>query len=675
MQILSDEADSLGLNNATVYHGYPRYRDEVGDLLVPQFVVVSEWYGVVIIGTTNASPAQGTELEALDQSLDQFFAMLNSKFVSIRPLRKSRSMLLFDMEGLIYAPSFKSDGSFETSSPIISAPLEVRRFFENHKASEVIDEAIIEEIKATIDGSRAIPRPKKRDLAGQAENSRGNQVAHLETELATFDMKQRQGIVGEINGPWRIRGLAGSGKTIVMTRKAALTHLDEPEANILYCFYTKSLYQHIRRLITRFYRNDHDTDPDWSRISVMHGWGTREDPGVYTTTCRRLGVRPIAFTEAAQIAPRGEFDHVCTQLLNSSTIIPVYDYIFIDEGQDYPASFLRLCNLLVKGGKFTWAYDELQTIFQPRAPSPSEVWGTDKSGVSRVEFAKDIVLYKCYRNPREILVVAHALGFGIYGPRIVQMLENAEHWRDIGYEVRQGPLESNSQVIIERPEENSLKSISSSNAIDEIVKAESFASFAEEVDFVVKSIEQDLKDGLQPDDIAVIVVDDLHAKDYLREISVGLADKKIRTNNIHNSFGVVDFQMDEHITLTTVHKAKGNEAFMVYVVGIDGLFLYPTKRNRNTLFTAITRAKAWVRLSGIGETMSNCKLEVQRAISNFPNLTFTYPPPEDLEVMRRDLDQGAISELEAERVLASIPRELIEQYMKRQKGSSKSKKN
>ncbi len=81
-----------------------------------------------------------------------------------------------------------------------------------------------------------------------------------------------------LDGPQRVRGLAGSGKTVVLAMKAALTHLRYPDAIILYTFYTKNLYQHIQRLITRFYRQFDDRDPNWSNLRIMHAWGGGSNP-------------------------------------------------------------------------------------------------------------------------------------------------------------------------------------------------------------------------------------------------------------------------------------------------------------------------------------------------------------------------------------------------------------
>lgn len=62
-------------------------------------------------------------------------------------------------------------------------------------------------------------------------------------------------------------------------------------------------------------------------------------------------------------------------------------------------------------------------------------------------------------------------------------------------------------------------------------------------------------------------------------------------------------------TLTSLHlnlshpsrRAKGNEADMVYVVGLDNVAKDESNLQlRNQLFVALTRAKGWVKLSGVG---------------------------------------------------------------------------
>jgi superfamily I DNA and RNA helicase len=77
------------------------------------------------------------------------------------------------------------------------------------------------------------------------------------------------------------------------------------------------------------------------------------------------------------------------------------------------------------------------------------------------------------------------------------------------------------------------------------------------------------------------------------------------------------------VTVSRVPRAKGNEADMVYVVGFDNVAKYESDTNlRNQLFVALTRARGWVRLSGVGiYPMYN---EMKRVIDSGDTFTFTY---------------------------------------------------
>ena len=60
------------------------------------------------------------------------------------------------------------------------------------------------------------------------------------------------------------------------------------------------------------------------------------------------------------------------------------------------------------------------------------------------------------------------------------------------------------------------------------------------------------------------------------------------------------FWCDGAVTVSRIHRAKGNEADMVYIVGCDNVAKYESNLAlRNQLFIALTRAKGWVKLSGI----------------------------------------------------------------------------
>jgi superfamily I DNA and RNA helicase len=660
---LESQEEPLALGDAILYRSFPLYRDEEGGVIVADSVLVSRVYGVVTLALSSAAhELADEELERCLEIVEQVPSYVQSRLIKNRQLRHGPTNLAFEITPVIYAPLLGEPpvGNEAEGSAIIQTAAALYDFLETlRERVSIMSLEVFKELVATLEGAKGLIRPKKRPRVTQDDSSKGRQADLVEGAITLFDQQQKHGIMGQVTGPQRIRGLAGSGKTVVLAMKAAQAYLQNSDANIVYTFSTKSLYQHVKRLITRFYRQFDDRDPDWDRhLHVMHGWGSHSMPGIYAMACEHHGVEPLSFQEASAFTIGDRFDYACTSLLESAKIEPMYDYVFVDEGQDFPLSFIRLCHALSREGHFVLAYDDLQTIFQATTPSTAEIFGSDTAGNPKATFQEDVVLHRCYRNPREVLVTAHALGFGLYGEKIVQMLESAEHWEDIGYVVREGTFVSGSRITIERPKENSLTIISDRSGYDEIIQSHSFEDLRQEVDFVSGGIESDISDGLQADDILVVSVDDRHAKRYLSQIEEALQKKGIPSNNLHSdSFGIRDFTKEGRVTLATVHKAKGNEALMVYVVGVDSVMFRPDVRKRNMLFTAMTRAKGWVRVSGVGSGAARCQQEIEKAKEHFPNLVFEYPGPEQLKIMKRDLASIADKRLRARRLVEQLQQE------------------
>ena len=70
------------------------------------------------------------------------------------------------------------------------------------------------------------------------KSSEGYILSTLEKQIATFDYKQKLAALTIVDGPQRIRGMAGSGKTVVLAMKAAQLHINNPEEkNSLYILY------------------------------------------------------------------------------------------------------------------------------------------------------------------------------------------------------------------------------------------------------------------------------------------------------------------------------------------------------------------------------------------------------------------------------------------------------
>lgn len=645
LSYLERDAEDFGLDESIVYSGFPLYREE-DEIISADTLVVSKNHGVILLvpieqNVLSDPDAIESELEKAERASTLVF----SRLIKSRLLQKSRRELAFPLRLVLFAEGSFPRGYSPQDVELAAGEEALQAVFDVR--AEILPDDVFGEISSVIEGAKGLLRPKERDTKDKPPTSKVVLIANLEAEIRRFDRDQKHGYLAPLEGPQRIRGLAGSGKTVVLAMKAALTHLRYPDAAIAYTFYTKSLYQHVKRLITRFYRQFDDRDPDWDKLQVLHAWGGQTNPGIYYNACRTLGVVPLTYG-AASAQSKEAFDFACKDLLASDRVAPVWDYIFVDEGQDFSPSFMRLCLQLATGNKIVLAYDELQTIFQVETPSAATIFGVDENGNALAHFQEDVVLHKCYRNPLEVLVCAHSIGLGLYGNKVVQLPEDKEHWEDLGYELISGDLKEGSVVEISRPQRNSPSSISSVVPKNQIVIARKFDELDDEINWVALQISSDINtEGLSPEDILVISADDRNSKTYFSFLAKRLSSMGIEINNMQSdSFALRDFTEAGKVTFSTVYKAKGNEGFVVYIMGIDGVFGLRSIRNRNIAFTAMTRAKGWLRVTGMGSAAQVFADEVRAALINSPSLKFTYPGPNDLMVMRRDLLDGKVSDIE-----------------------------
>lgn len=648
--LFSDVSKALdGVTDATGLFDFPLYQQDDGTMIKADAVLVAPEIGIWMVSVVE-SPEQ---LKSKIAESEQVFSFLFSKLVKNAQLRKKKTELLIDVIEIVYDPGHFFKGS--TDDRVLCRTAE--DLVAVRDAASSTEKTIALEALATLDGSKAIIKSKERvEVEGAAK--KGNVAKILESEMTLLDNRQRRAGSVLVKGPQRIRGIAGTGKTVVLAMKAAMAHLSDREATIVYTFYTKSLYQHVKRLITRFYRQFADHDPDWDRVHVMHGWGGRAYPGVYYDICRRNGLVAKNYKEALSGACKAgradAFNWACEQLTDES-IKEFYDFVFIDEGQDFPNSFIDLCRRATRDGKIVWAYDEMQNIFDISIPTQFDVFGKNKDESPRGTIVDDIILHKSYRNPREIITAAHALGFGIYSGRIIQMLESRQHWESLGYDVLEGNCQPGDKMVIERNPANSSLAVSKHYLFDDIISCQVFESIEAETESIANEIEEAIEDGLRPDDILVAIVDDRNAKTYADRIETLLFNRGISCHSLYkDKFDIVDFNLERSVTIATVHKAKGNEAFQVFVPGIDALFFNDSPGSRNRLFTAITRAKGWVRLTGMGENAKQCATELAKIKADFPRMKFTYPDPNQIRVMRHDLTQESKRRMEAERRLEEV---------------------
>ncbi|WMN15455.1 ATP-binding domain-containing protein [Pseudomonas piscis] len=647
---LLDNSNRFSLDDSVVYYGFPVFKDYEDSSFKSNFLILSKNYGLILLQTSS-----GRTIDDDDENLSHVFSYLEAAIKKSKILRVGKKSLALPIESCLFCAGLARVDDLENE--LVGSIEGFEEFFEGVLlgAGEELSSEILDEARSIIEGSKALSKPSKRTKISDDPSTKLNILIELEKEISNFDIEQRKIAISLINGPQRIRGLAGSGKTVVLAMKAAHIHLQHPNRKILFTFFTKSLYVLIKELIARFHRHFAGDEPNWEYIDVLHAWGGSQIDGVYFNACVENSHATIPFATAKSKDPSDPFSYVCADIVLKS-IDAKYHHILIDEAQDLPNDFFKICYKLAIGGggeekNIVWAYDDLQSIFNVYQRTSEQLFGCDEMGVAHVDLNKfkesltfgqnnDLVLYRCYRNPLEVLVTAHALGFGLYSDKPVQMLENEEHWEDVGYTLTGGTLEVGAEVVITRNRENSPLSIQRYQSSQELIQYFRASTIEEECAWILDNICQAIEEGLKPHDILVISLDDMNARNYFLRISRGLSEFGIRSNNLLISRSAAPpFQLDEMVTLSTVHRAKGNEASMVLAVGIDALYPFRKMRSgRNKLFTAFTRTKAWLRVSGIGARADYFFNELQQSIENAPSLRFVVPSLEEIDTIQRDLN-------------------------------------
>lgn len=643
---LENECPELSESDAIMYYGFPIFKDYEDISIRSNILVLSKTKGILLIQSSNTN-----DLSRDDENLTQLFNLIDAALKKSKLLRKGKREISIPINSLI----FSFDAS-DTENDVSNSYEELIDYIEEIDIERNVSEVEFQEARSIIEGSKALSRSIKRTKISDDPATKLNILINLENEVSNFDIEQRKIAISLINGPQRIRGLAGSGKTVILAMKAAHIHLQYPEKKILFTFYTKSLYGIIKQLIAKFFRHFASGEPNWDNIDVLHSWGGKNIDGVYYNACSDNFISPMSFSSAKSLNSLDPFAAACSHALQRP-IDSKYDYILIDEAQDLPNEFFQICYDLAIGNNgdeknIVWAYDELQSIFNVYQRTPTELFGTASSGLPRIDLDKfklnlsfgqtnDLVLFKCYRNPLEVLITAHALGFGLYSNQIVQILENEEHWKDVGYRLENGcTLKINEKVKITRDRENSPLSIYEYQSSKDIIKTYKANSIDDECAWIVHNITESLKQGLKPHDILVICLDDINAKAYFSRISILLGRVSIRSNNILIATSAAPpFTIDDMVTLSTVHRAKGNEAAEVYAVGMDAIYPYRESRNgRNKIFTAFTRTRAWLNVSGVGSRAQLFLDEIETSLKYAPSLIFKVPDMDKIATIQRDLN-------------------------------------
>lgn len=389
----------------------------------------------------------------------------------------------------------------------------------------------------------------------------------VKQNIILFDGDQTRFIFKKINNKRiTIQGLAGTGKTELLLHKVKELYTENNNNKIAFTCFNKALANSLKNRVPSFFDfMKVEEQIKWGeRLWIMHSWGSKNDPnnlGMYSLICKNYG---IPFRGLSN----GSFDTACKEAIaylqnRKQNIEPIFDYVLIDESQDFQISFFELCELVTSKTVYI-AGDIFQNIFQANTN----------------DIVSDFLLNKCYRTDPRTLMFAHGLGFGLFEDTGIRKL-TFEQWKACGYLIQdmtddkltmtREPLRKFSEIDFNSIE--SIKLLSYNNNLKEILTN------------TIEDIKRN-HTSLQPDDIAIVVIDKGNMYFELMEkigIHVG-AQFGWKVNTLYDSKSI----KKNTLSISNINNIKGLE--FPFMICISHEHIGTNIMKRNSLYMTLTRS-------------------------------------------------------------------------------------
>lgn len=388
----------------------------------------------------------------------------------------------------------------------------------------------------------------------------------VKKNIILFDGDQTRFIYQDFrNKTVSIQGLSGTGKTELLLHKLKELYISSDNNRIFFTCHNIALANTLRERIPSFFNFMRvEKQIEWnSRLWVNRAWGSRSDKnsGLYSYLCDFYDIPFLRYS------PVTDYETIFKQALNHINQIDenkfefAFDYILIDERQDFPKVFFDLCEKIAKE-KVYIAGDIFQDIYDRADESVMSV---------------DVILNRCYRTDPRTLMFAHAIGMGLFEKTKLNWFKDP-YWETIGYkmeryEKREVHL---SREPIRRFEDLNLEKLQSmiiekSTHVDNVIR-------------IIGDIKKN-NPSVKADDIAIILLDDNKTiYDYIDTLSYKIMEKlQWKVNRAYESKS----QEIDAVYVTNPNNVKGLE--FPFVICITSS-IKRTYKYRNILYTMLTRS-------------------------------------------------------------------------------------
>jgi len=449
-------------------------------------------------------------------------------------------------------------------------------------------------VRMVLDGKSFLHSPRTVYVENASPDLLGVQIQELELGLKSPTEQQREHGRADMRGQHRLfRGVAGSGKSILLALSAAQTvarfateagdlfNAQTSNKRVLVACFNRTLVHYLRQRIDDRYGRLTWDKPSEEMLTVMHF-----ERVVKTLENRELRLATgLTFKEKEERAKLliQKFDALDEKTRDALS----FDAVYLDEAQDIlPDEISLLLRLARKDDKgqqtFIVFYDNAQNIYGVTQP----VW--EKLGVN-ILGGRTVFLDQCLRNTTETLSLAFNVLVGAYAPegervttrtfadvaslRQRGLIEEQDGRFDVRFAPRKGPLPFVHCYPSRRAEVQGV---------------------AEEIRRLVQA------QRVVPSDILVLYKSHYAYKDDLvpaleRAVGDGHLVRQVRSDDADSkSRPLIE---DGTLTVSTIASAKGYDAPVVFLLGVDDLAM--DTKGRASFYVGATRAKLSLTITGM----------------------------------------------------------------------------
>jgi hypothetical protein len=365
-------------------------------------------------------------------------------------------------------------------------------------------------------------------------------------------------------GPRLVRGVAGSGKTLVLAHWVVRTLMGQGFERVVILYGNRALDKLLRAMLDEAWVARQEGVPravPWERIRLLHVADLLADLRL------ERGLPPPA--------DRYDYEAQAAAILADGPVAPRFEALFVDEAQDLGHDALRLAVDLVRphhGRKPVLVfYDNAQNVYGRRAPVWAEL-GLDMRGRSDV-------MEEGFRNGRQIVEAALNLVHRLTGDLLRDPDLRELHRRGLiaasqrrwepWWEARFCPDDGEEPAVYV------------------------FEDEAAERAFVARRVRELIDEGVRPGDLRVVCLSADQRRAVVEALRAAVPEVAVREVRQEGFVG-----LDDVIAVTTPHSIKGYDAEVVLVLGADR-FVARGEALVSTLYVAMTRARTLLVLTAV----------------------------------------------------------------------------